>query len=62
MHGDADRILPDRRVRRADCRHDQRREAGDHKGRIYDIFRTHADQVNAELTGFLAGGHARGAA
>ncbi len=62
MHGDADRILPIQ----ASGRRTAALIAGARfvtvAGGPHAIIWTHADEVNAELTAFLAGGHARGAA
>ncbi len=62
MHGDADRILPIQAAGQRTAAMIQGARFVTVKGGPHAINWTHADEVNTELTGFLAGGHARGAA
>lgn len=62
MHGDADRILPIAASGQRTASLIQNAKFVTVKGGPHAIHWTHADDVNDELTSFLAGGYARGAA
>jgi pimeloyl-ACP methyl ester carboxylesterase len=62
MHGNADRILPIDASGARTARMINGAKFVTIKDGPHAIIWTHADEVNSELTSFLAGGHARGAA